>query len=278
MMSKVFTSVKTFVFLSNIRKLRSLILSDLLGENMGFSVEVAAYLFIVVFIGYTIQTISGFGAIIFALPLSMIFVSRLEILPVFLIMSVFQSLAVAYRDKAFLNKKEFIVMFLLAMMGMPIGILMGDVFPTHVMNIALACFIIVNSVYSLKTTFKSSEEHLLVVKPYHRLYPFFSGFMQAAYGVGGPLIGTYMDKLTHNKKTYRSMISLYWCLLNPFIIIGYFTRGEIDTTHIKMFALLIPAVALGLIVGNRTVDLISKRKFQIFVHSLLIIIACTLFF
>lgn len=244
---------------------------------MDLAINVAIYIFVVVFVGYTIQTISGFGAIIFALPLCLIFVDRLEVLPVFLIMSVFQSFAVAYRDRKHILKKEFIIMFALAMLGMPLGMLMGDYLPVNIANIALGCFIIINSVFSLYATFKKKQASI-VKRFYRRLYPFFSGFLQAAYGVGGPLIGTYMDKLTHEKKTYRSMISLYWCLLNPFIIIGYITRGEINSSHLGFFVLLAPAVLLGLIVGNKTIDKISKRKFQIFVHSLLIIIGLTLFF
>lgn len=244
---------------------------------MDYPIYVATFLFVVVFIGYTIQTISGFGAIIFALPLSMLFVDRLEVLPVFLVMSVFQSLAVAYKDREYIVLKEFVVMFLLAMVGMPIGILAGDYLSVNVANVVLAIFIIANSFYSLYTTFKSSEPNL-EKRFYHTAYPFLSGFLQSAYGVGGPLIGTYMDKLTHEKKTYRSMISLYWCLLNPFIIVGYFMRGEINASHLNMTLLLAPAVFLGLLVGNKTIDRISKRKFQIFVHSLLILIGITLFF
>lgn len=237
----------------------------------------AVYLFAIVFVGYTIQTISGFGAIIFALPLSLFVVDRLEVLPVFLIMSVFQSMAVAYRDRAFINKKEFTIMFILAMIGMPIGILIGDYIPVNVMNVVLGIFIIINSAISLYKTLKEDGNQSILLQTYHRAYPFLSGFMQAAYGVGGPLIGTYMDKVTHDKKTYRGMISLYWCLLNPFIITGYLFRGEINASHASMFLLLFPAVALGLVVGNKTVDYISRKKFQLFVHSLLICIGLTLF-
>lgn len=246
---------------------------------MSLALDASIYLFVIVFIGYTIQTISGFGAIIFALPLSLFVVERLEILPVFLIMSVFQSLAVAFRDREYLMKKEFFIMFGLAMLGMPVGIFLGDLIPNEIMNICLGVFIIVNSVYSIRLIQKGQDgEGGLMMRSYHRSYPFLSGFMQAAYGVGGPLIGTYMDKVTHNKKTYRGMISLYWCLLNPFIIFGYLTRGEIHASHFSMFLLLAPAVALGLFVGNRTVDKISKRRFQMLVHSMLIAIGLTLFF
>lgn len=245
---------------------------------MGLSLGIGVFLFVIVFIGYTIQTISGFGAIIFALPLSLMVVERLEILPVFLLMSVFQSFAVAYKDREFIIKREFYIMFSLALAGLPIGIFIGDIMPLLMMNILLGIFIIINSLYSLIKIVKKQDDQELALAKHHRIYPFLSGFLQAAYGVGGPLIATYMDKLTDDKRTYRSMISLYWCLFNPIIIVGYISRGEINTSHTGMFLLLIPAVALGVYIGNRAVDSISKRKFQIFIHSMLIIIGCSLFF
>lgn len=244
---------------------------------MELAIGRAIFLFVIVFIGYTIQTISGFGAVIFALPLSLFVVDRLEILPVFLLMSVFQSFAVAYKDREFIIKKEFYIMFALAMAGLPMGILIGDIVPIIFINIILGVFIIINSLHSLIRIIKKQDGDQVLAK-YHRIYPFISGFIQAAYGVGGPIIGTYMDKLTDDKRTYRSMISLYWCLFNPIIIVGYLLRGEINKSHIGMFLLLIPAVGLALFVGNKAIDFISKRKFQILIHVMLIIIGSTLFF
>lgn len=116
------------------------------------------------------------------------------------------------------------------------------------------------------------------MKIYHYLYPIFSGLLQTAYGVGGPLIGTYMDTQTKEKRTYRSMISLYWCILNPFIILGYFLKGSIGIGHQKLFMLLFPAVILGYLLGNFTINKISQKKFKYMTHIMLISIGFTLFF
>ena len=53
------------------------------------------------------------------------------------------------------------------------------------------CFIIFNSGYSLYVDARKKETSS-EMKIYHYLYPVFSGLLQTAYGVGGPLIGTYM--------------------------------------------------------------------------------------
>ncbi|MCT4632667.1 MAG: sulfite exporter TauE/SafE family protein [Firmicutes bacterium] len=245
---------------------------------MEHGVTVIAFVFFAVFVGYTIQSISGFGAVIFALPLSLIVLDRMEILPVFLMMSTIQSFMVAYRDKKYIMFKEYIIMFFLASLGMPIGIYITELVDPNIMNILLGAFIIINSGMNLYKTIKKKDlDTELLVRPQHRIYPILSGVLQSAYGIGGPLISMYMDKVTHDKRTYRGMLSLFWCMLNPFIIVGYLFRGEIGTSHIKMLMILFPAVLCAIFIGNRIIDHISKEKFQLFVHGLLIVIGCTMF-
>lgn len=75
-----------------------------IGDNMDLFTSSA--LFIIVLIGYWIQSISGFGAIIFALPLSLFFIDKTLFLPVVLFMSVIQSLAIAYKDRKYIDRKK----------------------------------------------------------------------------------------------------------------------------------------------------------------------------
>lgn len=245
---------------------------------MEHELAVIVFVFFAVFVGYTIQSISGFGAIIFALPLSLIVLERMEILPVFLMMSTIQSFMVAYRDRKYIMVKEYVIMFLLASLGMPVGIYVTEVVNPNVMNVLLGSFIIINSGLNLYKNMKNKNRDTeLEIRPKHRFYPVLSGVLQSAYGIGGPLISMYMDKVTHDKRTYRGMLSLFWCMLNPFIIVGYLFRGEIGTGHLKMLMILFPAVLCAIFIGNKIIDHISKEKFQLFVHGLLIVIGCTMF-
>jgi len=240
-------------------------------------ISIMFLLSLIVFIGFWIQTVSGFGAMIFTIPLTMLLIDRSLYLPVGLLMAVLQSIAVVYKDKEHILKKDFLILLALAGIGAPVGLLLGDAIDSKLMNIFLGLFIIGNSGYSLYIVLRKIHVDEKM-KKYHLTYPVLSGFLQAAYGVGGPLIGTYMNKLTHHKRTYRAMISLYWIVLNPFIIIGYALRGNITMEHGELFLLLFPVVLLALYVGNRTIDKISKKGFQIFVHSMLVSIGFTLFF
>ena len=234
-------------------------------------------LFIIILIGYWIQSISGFGAIIFALPLSLFFIDKSIFLPVILFTSIIQSLAIVYKDHRYIDRKKFITMLFLSGVGIPFGLIIPDYLNLTIANYLLGSFIIFNSGYTLYLDIKNKKRDNKI-RLFHHLYPFFSGILQTAYGMGGPLIGTYMNKQTKKKRTYRVMISLYWCILNPFIIIGYFFKTSIDIRHLKLFLLFFPAVILGYLLGNFTIDKISQKKFECVTHIILIIIGFTLFF
>lgn len=239
---------------------------------------IISYLFFITFIGFLIQSISGFGSAVFALPLSALVVQRIDILPVFYILSIMQSITIAYKDRNYILKKQFLQMISFAIIGIVLGIFIGDTLNEKVLNYIIGIFIIINSLVNLHSTIKDKKSKKISNYGHqYKILPLFSGFLQATYGIGGPLIATYMNSVTEVKKSYRVMISFYWCILNPIIILELFSIGEIKTSHLGTLLALIPAMLLGIYVGNKVVDKISRRNFQILIHCILILIGITLF-
>jgi len=241
--------------------------------------ELAAvvYLMVIVMLGYLIQSISGFGAIIFSLPLAMYFIDASLFVPVALVFSILQSGYIAFRDWRHIDKKQFLIMILLAGLGAPLGLYLSSSINEQLMNYLLGIFICINSTTQIKKIIKGSKVNQNL-KKHTYIYPMMSGLLQAAYGVGGPMIGAYMSKVTDEKKTYRAMLSLYWTILNPFILFGYYVSGILGREHIVLFTRLFPSVVVGLLLGNLVVDKISQKKFSLFVNGMLIIIGVLLFF
>ncbi len=237
---------------------------------------VLIYLLAIVTLGYLIQSISGFGAIIFSLPLAMIFIDASLFVPVALVFSILQSGYIAFRDWKHIEKKQFMIMIALAGIGAPLGLYLSSRMNEQVMNYFLGIFICINSVQHIVKLIKGAGVEQKM-KSHTYIYPLMSGLLQAAYGVGGPMIGAYMSKVTDEKKTYRAMLSLYWTVLNPFILFGYYISGVLGREHVILFTKLFPAVVIGLLLGNLVVDKISQKKFSIFVNAMLIVIGVSLF-
>lgn len=240
-------------------------------------ISVIVYLLAIVMLGFMIQSISGFGSIIFSLPLALYFIDASLFVPVALVFSILQSGYIAFTDWRYIDGKNFLIMIVLAGIGAPIGLYLASIMDEQVMKYALGLFICINSITHIVKMMKGSDINQKL-KGHTYLYPMLSGLMQAAYGVGGPMIGAYMSKVTNEKKTYRAMLCLYWTVLNPFILFGYYLSGLLGREHAILVFKLLPAVVAGVLLGNLVIDKISQRKFSLFVNSMLVVIGLSLFF
>lgn len=214
---------------------------------------------------------------IFAVPLCIIFVDREMILPVFLCISVIQSAIVAFNDRKYLDLKQFLKMLGLAIIGIPLGLSIGNFLPGNLLNFLFGIFIVLNSGYNLYKLLKPKiTEPDNKLKSIHYTYPILSGFMQSAYGFGGPLICLYMNKITTNRYKYRAMLSLFWVTLNPMLIFGYIAKNGVVKDQFYLFGFMLIAVLLSIKVANIIIKKISLSSFQIFVNILLAIIGITM--
>jgi hypothetical protein len=234
------------------------------------------FLLIIVFAGFLIQSISGFGAVIFSLPFALLLLDYHEYVPVTLILTILQSLYIAYKDREYIDWKAFRKMIVLAFIGMPIGLYVFKNLPEDYLKALLAMYIIINSSISL---YRISNKKLATKEmgKWGNLLPIMSGCLQASFAVGGPMISAYISKVFSEKRKFRVMICLYWCVLNPVILLGMQFSGLLNSGHVKLFAILFPAMAMGILGGNILIDKISQLKFEIFVHSGLIVSALLLF-
>ncbi|MCY6371477.1 sulfite exporter TauE/SafE family protein [Clostridium ganghwense] len=234
---------------------------------MGLSVIIL--LLFIVFVGYLIQNIAGFGAVIFSLPFALLVVGRHEYVPVTLVLSILQCVYIAFKDREYIVWKEFFKMILLAFGGVPIGFYISKNYSEGSLKILLAIFIVLNSSLSLYKIYmkKPSVKELGKLK---YLLPVISGCLQAAFSVGGPMISAYISKISSEKRQFRVMLCLYWCVLNPAILLQLAFSRTLNLGHVKLLIILLPAAVLGIFVGNIFISKIRQDRFEILVHCGLI--------
>lgn len=238
-------------------------------------------LFGAIFLGYFVQSVAGFGAMMVSIPISLLFIDRSIYLPVALLLGVYQTAAIAYKDRQYIKPKQFALALGLACVGIPLGMLAVNVLPRQTADYLLGVIIIANSGSTLLIKYfsKNKEEKVETgeVKKYIYALPIISGIFQTAWGVGGSPISAYMIKKHPKKLEYRAALSLYWTILNPFIAIGYFINGGMTYEHKFLLVALFPAIVLGLIAGNFVVKKLSQEKFALFTHCLLIFVGLLCF-
>lgn len=111
----------------------------------------------VVMMAYFIEGMIGFGGTIMALPLaSQIAGIRLAV-PVLTIVVFLASVVIAIRDFKYLDKKEFLKISILMILGLPIGTWLFSTLPERPLKLSLSVFMIVIAVKGLIGIYKEKK-------------------------------------------------------------------------------------------------------------------------
>ena len=162
---------------------------------------------LILFFGYFEQQITGFGATVFCLPFALLLVPREIFTPVGWFFTLVQSVCILLRQRKKVNKKMLLISLILAgSLGTLTGNAVVTRFPSQILKLCLAIFIVINSSLAIYRSRKKAVS-AGVLKPWHYLFPVGSGAMQASYGVGGPLLVAFLAKSIFDKDELRSTLA-----------------------------------------------------------------------
>lgn len=110
------------------------------------------------------------------------------------------------------------------------------------------------------------------------LYLVAGGIMQGLYASGGPFVVYYSSRAIADKSAFRSTLCVLWLILNSVVCITLVCTGKITFETLRTAALLLPAVLLGMILGDRLHSRISEQAFRVGVYLLLALSGASLIF
>lgn len=96
----------------------------------------------IVMCAYFIEGLIGFGGTIMAIPLASAVLGLRTTIPVLTIVVLIASIIIAVRDRKHIDKKQFIKITALMILGLPIGMWLFDVIPERPLKVALGIFMI----------------------------------------------------------------------------------------------------------------------------------------
>ncbi len=234
---------------------------------------------IIVLIGNIIESITGFGSTITSVSLGAHLYS-IHKLVIFLVpLGLLLSTYFVIRYPSYIEYSTLFFRILpLVIIGLPIGILIFNFVQSHLFKFAYGLFVLLFSVYELALTLSKQVDYkprpLTPLKS--TFFLILGGIVQGAYASGGPLIVYYVNRKISNKKNFRSTLSALWLILNIFLTINLIITKKINIESLKFSAALIPALLIGIVIGELLHFHISERKFRIFVLVILIIAGASL--
>lgn len=103
-----------------------------------------------------------------------------------------------------------------------------------------------------------------------------AGVIHGIYATGGPLLVYALGREELDKHQFRSTLAAVWLTLNAALLIGFLSEGRYGAGTGQQLLVLLPAVPLGIVLGEWLHARVDERRFKLTVFSLLIAAALSL--
>jgi len=229
---------------------------------------------IIVFISYTIGTVTGFGSTILALTLGIHLFSIDQILPAILPLNIMLNLYILIRHPEGIQKN---ILFKKVLPYMSLGFIAGIMLFRLYVNSP-----IIKTVFGIMIVILSLHEIRLLLSKKNSIrkpipgrkssaYIFFAGIIHGIFAASGPFIAYTIGKMELTKNEFRSTLPVLWVILNSILVISYIFTGMMKHETIKLILILLPVVITGIVVGEKIHTRINEHIFKVVVFSVLVL-------
>lgn len=214
---------------------------------------------IVFFAAFT-QGVVGFGFGLVSMSLLPLVVPELVAIPLVAVYSLCVAAFIAWQVRAHLSWARLRPLLIGLVLGVPFGI----AFLTHAnprwIRLALGLFLVTYVIWSVTFATRLGTRH--VSDRWSYLAGFLSGILGAAFNTGGPPLVVYVTMKDWSKDATKATLQVLFALTSVLAIAGHITTGRMTLDVLRLVALAIPAVGVGVWVGARLYARIDQRTFQ----------------
>ena len=211
----------------------------------------------VIFIGYFMFGISGFGSSLITVPLLSHVESPAHLLPMLVLLDMSASLIMGARFRADMERREVAGLIPFTVLGCALGVTLLVYLPRDALMIAIGVFTLSYAAYQLYDP--------VTVKPISRAWAapagFLGGVMGTLFGAGAPPYVMYLTRRVVDKSALRSTIAGMAVLAIAARLLAFTGAGLMFSGEPWLvFLLLLPAAGLGLYCGHRVHLRISRTQ------------------
>lgn len=240
-----------------------------------------AFLLLFIFLGFTTQTVAGFGAMVIALTLGLQFVPRTELLLLLVPVSVLQSTAIVLRHYKDVDWRLLLqtIMPIMAL-GAAFGVAIAERIEGPALKRAFGVMVMIFAARELGRLRPSAngEASPPLAKSLGGIGILGAGVTHGIYACGGPLLVYVVGRLGLAKGAFRATMTCVFLLLNIGLTTWFCVDGQLTPAHAPRIAATIPVLVVCLLLGEWVHDRVDERRFKIGVYTLLFLAGSTLLF
>ena len=202
-------------------------------------------LVITTFAAAFIQGATGFGFALIAMPLLSEFISLQTAAPLTALMTLTSNFILCIYYRQSLDRNVVMNLLLGAMVGIPVGLLALDYFPTALMLMALGGIIVAYALYS----FVKPVIPTLKSKRWEYSAGFLSGILLGSFNLPGPPIILYGSSQRWPQEIFKGTLTSFFCVSVALVVLGHGLQHRISEEVIFQFWRAGPILMLGLFLG-----------------------------
>ncbi len=232
--------------------------------------------FIVVFVANVIQSITGFAGTVLAMPFSIMLVGYNTAKPILNVLGIVISLGVMGTNHKALNKKEFLKIIFIMLIGMMAGYFITKEFSISATLLYRALGIIVLVFVCIGVFNSYSEKYRKKKKETNEKTSFLAylvlvvaGIVHGMFICGGPLLVVYASEKIKGRDEFRVTVSAVWAVLNTIILFSDIKDGYFNPKLFLSLGICIALLFVALLAGNLIFRHINKKWFMIITYSLM---------
>jgi uncharacterized membrane protein YfcA len=196
------------------------------------------------------------------------------LIPVFVPLNIVLSAYIVYRNWQYIEVQFLFRQVLpIVCFGAIIGLYIFNNFPNDRLKLIFGICVFLFSLYELIMMMRPEKVFSANPPPgkiQSFLWLFGGGVMQGMYASGGPMVVYLAGKKSLSKQAFRATLSTLWLIVNILLFSIHILYGKITVETLKIDALLLPSVFVGLYIGDKLHNNLVERHFRIAVYGLLV--------
>lgn len=226
------------------------------------------YLFIVLaLLAEILGTIGGFGSSLFFVPIAGYFLDFHEVLGITAVFHVSSNLSKLYFFRSGIDKRLIVQMGIPAVAAVLIGGMLSTQVSGTILEICLACFMIVLSIWMLKVRSFQLQPTALNAFGGGAI----SGFLAGLLGTGGAIRGLSLAAFSLPKDVFIATSACIDLGVDFSRSIVYLLNGYVKSTDVYLIAVLIVVSFAGTYIGKIILQQIPEERFRTLVLWLIML-------
>ena len=225
---------------------------------MPYTTYTIIYSILCVYLGGCVKGLTGFGFSLVAVGTLVLAAAPSTVVPVVLLMNSLINLLLVYSVRGEIDLRRTIPLVLAGIAGLPAGTYILVAVDGNILRIVIGVVILLFAVALLRGFRREFRRERLGSSVVGAA----GGVLNGSIGMGGPPIVLFLCNLGLDKRSFRANLVAYFLGINLAAIPFYYAGGLLTAEVLKLFVLLMPALALGGLTGVKLVNRVSERAFR----------------